>query len=188
MLMEALKTAIVGCGKVGHIHAKALGRAPESRFVAACGRDLARTQKFAATYNVKAYCDVEEMIAREGVQALTICTPHPLHALHAVKALKAGVHVLVEKPLASSLADCDAILDAAKTSGAKVGMVSQRRFYAPVRARQEGDRRGQTGTAHPGFRGDVRLARRGVLPQRSVARFVAGRRRRSPRQSGAAPA
>ena len=129
--MGTLKTAIVGCGKVGHLHAKALSRAPESVFVAACGRDLAKTQKFAAAYNVKPYGDVEEMIAREGVQALNICTPHPLHALHAVKAAKAGVHVLIEKPLASSLADCDAILNAAREHGAKVGMVSQRRFYAP---------------------------------------------------------
>lgn len=86
MLAEALKTAIVGCGKVGHLHAKALRRAVKSVFVAVCGRDLGRTEKFAATYNVKAYCDVEEMIAREGVQALSICTPHPLHALHTVKA------------------------------------------------------------------------------------------------------
>ena len=129
--MLALKTAIVGCGKVGHLHAKALSRAPESEFVAACGRDLARTEQFATAYNVKAYCDVEEMIAREGVQALTICTPHPLHALHATKAAKAGVHVLIEKPLASSLEDCDAILNAAKEHGVKVGMISQRRFYAP---------------------------------------------------------
>ncbi len=91
--METIKTALVGCGKVGHLHAKALRRAPESVFAAACGRDLARTEKFAATYNVKPYVDVEEMIAREGIQALTICTPHPLHAFHAVKAAKAGVHV-----------------------------------------------------------------------------------------------
>ena len=129
--MDSLRTAIVGCGKVGHLHAKGLGRAPESRFVAACGRDLARTQRFSAEYGVKAYCDVEEMIAREGVQALTVCTPHPLHAFHAVKAARAGVHVLIEKPLASSLLDCDAILAAAKQGGAKVGMISQRRFYAP---------------------------------------------------------
>jgi len=129
--MEALKTAIVGCGKVGHLHAKALSRTPESVFVAACGRDLARTEKFAAAYNVKPYRDVEEMIAREGVQALAICTPHPLHAYHAVKAAKAGVHILIEKPLASSLEDCDTILYAAKENGVKVGMVSQRRFYAP---------------------------------------------------------
>ena len=129
--MDALKTALVGCGKVGHLHAKALSRAPESVFVAACGRDLARTEKFAAAYNVKAYQDVEEMISREGVRALTICTPHPLHALHAVKAAKARVHVLIEKPLASSLEDCDAILQAARENGVKVGMISQRRFYAP---------------------------------------------------------
>ena len=129
--MDALKTALVGCGKVGHLHAKALSRAPESVFVAACGRDLACTEKFAAAYNVKAYQDVEEMISREGVQALTICTPHPLHALHAVKAAKARVHVLIEKPLASSLEDCDAILQAARENGVKVGIISQRRFYAP---------------------------------------------------------
>jgi predicted dehydrogenase len=140
--METLKTAIVGCGKVGHLHAKALSRAPESVFVAACGRDLKKTEAFAAGYKVKPYVDVEEMIAREGIQALTICTPHPMHALHAVKAAHAGVHILIEKPLASSLADCDAILRAAKDKGVKVGMVSQRRFYDPCarvkRAIEEG--------------------------------------------------
>ena len=145
--METLKTAIVGCGKVGHLHAKALGRAPESVFVAACGRDLARTQDFAALYKVKAYCDVEEMIASEGVQALTICTPHPLHALHAIKAAKAGVHVLIEKPLASSLEDCDAILDAAKEHGVKVGVISQRRFYAPCARVKKAIENGKLG--HP---------------------------------------
>jgi UDP-N-acetyl-2-amino-2-deoxyglucuronate dehydrogenase len=129
---EKLKTAIVGCGKVGHLHAKALSVVPESLFVAVCGRDWMRTEAFAAAYNVTPYCDVEEMIAREGIQALAICTPHPLHALHAVKAAKAGVHVIIEKPLASTLGDCDAILNAAKERGVKVGMISQRRFYAPA--------------------------------------------------------
>ncbi len=129
--MLALRTAIVGCGKVGHLHAKALRRAPGSAFTAVCGRDLKRTQAFAAEYKVKPYVDVEEMIAREGIQALTICTPHPLHARHAVKAAKAGVHVLIEKPLASTLADCDAILQAGRENHAKIGMVSQRRLYAP---------------------------------------------------------
>ncbi len=129
--MLALKTAIVGCGKVGHLHAKALSRAPESAFTAVCGRDLKRTIAFAAQYKVKHYVDVDEMIAREGIQALTICTPHPVHALHAVKAARAGVHVLIEKPLASTLADCDAILQAGRENHVKIGMVSQRRFYAP---------------------------------------------------------
>ena len=129
--METLKTGLVGCGKVGHLHAKALSRLPESRFVAACDSDFQRAQQFAAEYKVNAYHDVEEMIAKSGVDSLDVCTPHPLHADPAIKAAKAGVHVLIEKPLASSLQDCDAILNAAKNSGAKIGTVCQRRFYAP---------------------------------------------------------
>lgn len=129
--LETLKTAIVGCGKVGHLHAKALARVPESRFVAVCGRDPKRTEAFASVYGVKPYVDVEEMITGEGIQVLNVCTPHPLHALHGVKAAKLGVHLLVEKPLASSLRDCDAILNAAKEQGVRLGMISQRRFYAP---------------------------------------------------------
>jgi predicted dehydrogenase len=140
--MEALRTAIVGCGKVGHLHAKALSRLSESMFVAVCDTDLQRAQQFAAEYEVKAYQDVEEMIASSRVESLTVCTPHPLHAEPAVKAANAGVHVLIEKPLASSLQDCDAILNAAKRSGVKIGTTSQRRFYAPCqrikRAIEEG--------------------------------------------------
>jgi predicted dehydrogenase len=71
------------------------------------------------------------MIAQSGVESLNICTPHPLHADPAVKAARAGVHVLIEKPLASSLEDCDAILEAAKKSEVKIGTMCQRRFYAP---------------------------------------------------------
>ena len=131
--MRALRTAIVGCGKVGHLHAKALSRLSQSVFVAACSRNLQRARQFAAQYNVEADCDVEEMISKSGVEALAVCTPHPQHAGPAVKAANAGVHVLIEKPLASSLADCDAIIDAGKKSGVKIGTVCQRRFYAPCR-------------------------------------------------------
>ena len=140
--METLRTAIVGCGKVGHLHAKALSRLSESVFVAVCDTNLQRAQQFAAEYKVKAYQDVEDMIASSGVESLTVCTPHPLHAEPAIKAANAGVHVLIEKPLASSLQDCDAILNAAKRSGVRIGTTCQRRFYTPCqrikRALEEG--------------------------------------------------
>jgi UDP-N-acetyl-2-amino-2-deoxyglucuronate dehydrogenase len=119
--MEALKTAIVGCGKVGQLHAKALSQLSESVFVAVCDMDLRRVKQFAAQYGVKGYHDVEEMIAKSGVEVLTVCTPHPLHAESAIKAAKAGVHVLIEKPLASSLQDCDEILRAGKEGGVRIG-------------------------------------------------------------------
>jgi predicted dehydrogenase len=80
---------------------------------------------------VKGFCDVGEMVA-SGVQAAIVCTPHPAHRDAAVAAMEAGAHVLVEKPLASTLRDCDDMLAAAKKAGVKLGMVCQRRFYAPV--------------------------------------------------------
>lgn len=129
--MRTLKTAIVGCGKVGHLHAKALKSLPESVFAAVCDVDLQRAQEFGNMYDVQAYQDVEEMIAKSDVDALTVCTPHPFHTEPAVKAAGAGVHVLIEKPLASSLQDCDRIISAGKKTGIKIGVMCQRRMYAP---------------------------------------------------------
>jgi UDP-N-acetyl-2-amino-2-deoxyglucuronate dehydrogenase len=72
-----------------------------------------------------------------GVQAVVVATPHPAHASVTVPALRAGAHVIVEKPLASSLEDCDAMIAAARDGGRTLAMISQRRLYAPViRVRQ----------------------------------------------------
>jgi UDP-N-acetyl-2-amino-2-deoxyglucuronate dehydrogenase len=130
--MDPVRTALVGCGKVGQIHAAALSTLPESKFVAVCDAQLSRAQDFAARYKVAPFDSIPEMIGRCGVEALTICTPHPLHELPCLEATRAGVHVLVEKPLASSLAACDAMIAAAEKSNVKLGVVSQRRLFEPV--------------------------------------------------------
>jgi len=130
--MEKLRTALVGCGKVGHTHAAALATLDESNFVAVCDRDSIRAQAFAERYGVRSYTDVRRMIEETGPQAVVIATPHPLHAEPAVAALELGVHVLVEKPLAASLKDCDAMLAAARKTGVKLGVISQRRLYPSV--------------------------------------------------------
>jgi predicted dehydrogenase len=130
--MDKVRTGIVGYGKVAHTHAWALGVLPESQLVAVCGRNLARAQAFADQYGIRAYTDVREMIVQAGVEAVVICTPHPAHAVPAVAAAQAGAHVLVEKPLAASLKDCDAIIAAAQDARVKLGVISQRRLYVPV--------------------------------------------------------
>jgi len=99
--MERIKTGIIGCGKVAHMHAKALKNVPESMFTAVCNRDIVKAKAFADLYNVKAYASIEEMVSDGGVEAVIIGTPHPVHAEHTVAAAKAGAHILVEKPLAS---------------------------------------------------------------------------------------
>ena len=130
--MDKVRTALVGCGKVGHTHAQALAALPESEFAAVCDVDLARAQAFAERYRVAAFDDVGEMVARARVQVVVVCTPHPLHAAPAIQAAEAGAHVLVEKPMAASLKDCDAMLAAADKAGVKLGVISQRRLYEPV--------------------------------------------------------
>lgn len=131
--MRKLRTAIIGCGKVGHLHAAALQELPESDFVAVCDSSAERAKSFAAQYGTPApFTDPEEMFRAVGVEAVMLCTPHPLHAEHTIVAAGCGVHTLVEKPLAASLADCDRMIAAAKRGGVKLGVVSQRRFFEPV--------------------------------------------------------
>ena len=129
--MDKIRTALIGCGKVGHMHAHALKNLPSSDFTAVCDNDINRAQAFAAEYGVKAYSDVDEMFADAQIEMVCICTPHPLHAGPAVKAAKAHVHALVEKSMASTLEDCDAMINAAKENGVLLGTMCQRRFYAP---------------------------------------------------------
>lgn len=129
--MNKLKTAIIGCGKVGHFHAKALQKSELSDFKAVCGRTFSKTEEFASHYGVKAYDNIELMIKENDINAVFICTPHPLHAKTAIEAIKLGCHVLIEKPLASNLEDCDSILEASYKYNVKVGTIVQRRFYKP---------------------------------------------------------
>ena len=118
--MDRIRTALVGCGKVGQIHAHGLAALPASEFVAVCDVDPARASSFAALFGVKPYINLERMLTECGVQAVCIATPHPLHAEAATVAAGTGAHVLVEKPLAASLDDCDLMLAAARTSGTKL--------------------------------------------------------------------
>jgi UDP-N-acetyl-2-amino-2-deoxyglucuronate dehydrogenase len=135
--MKKLRTAIVGCGKVGHFHARALARLENSEFVAVCSTSLDRATTLGRQYGVRAFDNVEAMAEDAQVDVVCICTPHPQHASVAVAALKGGCHVLIEKPLASSLEDCDLILSCAEEHRRAVGVVCQRRFYpSAMRVRQ----------------------------------------------------
>lgn len=135
--MKKLRTGIIGCGKVGSFHAQAYAQLPGSQFTAVCDANRDRAEAFAAQWGVRAYTDVEQMCREAQLDVVSVCTPHPLHANPAVAAASCGCHVLVEKPLASTLADCDAIIEAGERSHVTIGTMVQRRFYRPcMRIRQ----------------------------------------------------
>lgn len=129
MTLKKIKTGIIGCGKGAHLHAQALKSLPESDFTAVYSRNLTTAKAFGKEYNVPAFASIEEMAQVGGVEMVVVCTPHPAHADVTIRAAKAGMHVLVEKPLASSLQDCDAMIRTAKEKGVLLGTVCQRRFY-----------------------------------------------------------
>jgi predicted dehydrogenase len=126
-MSNKIKTGLAGCGKVAAIHAAALTAISKSAFTAVCDSDEKRAREFASRYNVKAYTDVVEMVKKEKLDVVTICTPHP----PAVNALKSGANVLIEKPLASSPEDCEIMISAANEAGKQIGVISQKRFYSP---------------------------------------------------------
>jgi UDP-N-acetyl-2-amino-2-deoxyglucuronate dehydrogenase len=127
-----LRTAIVGCGKVAATHALAYQRLPNSQLVAVCDVAEERAQALANKFQVCAYTDLVEMLKREKVDALSICTQHTQHPAAVEIAAMAGVHVISEKPLAIDLASCDRSIAAARAAGVKLGVISQRRWYEPV--------------------------------------------------------
>jgi predicted dehydrogenase len=99
---------------------------PEADFVAVSDIDPERARAFALQYGVAASETLPD------VDAAVVCTPHPLHKAPAIEAMNRGIHVLVEKPLATTVADCDQMIQAAERNGVRLGVVSQRRFFEPV--------------------------------------------------------
>ena len=139
------RTALVGCGKVGHTHARALKSLPQSNLVAVCSRSEDKADHFAQQYGVQAYTDFEEMLAGSGVEMVSVCTPHPSHADLTVRAARHGVHVLVEKPLAPDLGGCDKAIAACREAGVKLGTICQRRLYPPIIRMREAITAGKIG-------------------------------------------
>ncbi|CAB3806236.1 hypothetical protein LMG28614_06345 [Paraburkholderia ultramafica] len=79
--MKKLRTAIVGCGKVGHFHARALTNLANSEFVAVCSTSIASAKAFGQQYGVSAFDSVDTMVDGAQVDVVCICTPHPLDRL-----------------------------------------------------------------------------------------------------------
>jgi predicted dehydrogenase len=131
--MDALRFGIYGYGKVAELHAKAIASLPGLELAAVCGRDAARRDAFAARWAIRSRASAAEMAERDRVEAVVIATPHPLHRAHSVECSEAGMHAIVEKPMALSVEDCDAMIAAAAGAGRRLGVVSQRRWYPSVR-------------------------------------------------------
>lgn len=128
-----IRFGLVGCGAIARIHAAALADIEDARLVCVCDHLPAAAQAFAKAWGTSAALSLDAMLADPSIDAVCICTPSGLHAAQAERVIRSGKHVLVEKPLALSVQDCDRISAAARSRGLLVGVVSQLRFSPAVR-------------------------------------------------------
>jgi len=128
--VSKVRVGIVGCGNIAKTHATALSALSEGELAAACDVDEARARAFAAQFGApNAYTDADAMLKSGAVDAIIVCTPHPLHAPVVVAAAEAGVHVLCEKPISDKVSEAYRMAEAADRAGIVFSVVFQRRWW-----------------------------------------------------------
>jgi 2-hydroxy-4-carboxymuconate semialdehyde hemiacetal dehydrogenase len=126
-----MRIAVAGAGAFGIKHLDGLARIDGVEVTALVGRRIEQVREVAEKYRVGyATTDFEEVLAREDVDAIILCTPTQMHAAQSIAAMRAGKHVQVEIPLADSWADCNAVLEVQRETG-RVCMVGHTRRFNP---------------------------------------------------------
>jgi predicted dehydrogenase len=130
--MSSTGFGVIGVGTWGERHAAAYAYRPEVELTLVCDVNVERAKEVAHRYRAKGWTtDYREVVAHPGIRAVSVVTPDFAHREIAVAAAQAGQHVLCEKPLATTVADCQAILDAAAQSGVKLMVDFHNRFNPP---------------------------------------------------------
>jgi predicted dehydrogenase len=125
---EQTRFGIIGCGVIGPTHAQAISRIPNARLVAVADLVAERAQHLATTYRVTPYTNMQEMLDRERLDVVNICTPSGLHGAVACQAMRTGRHVIVEKPMEITREAIAEMLRVQGESGVKLAVISQHRF------------------------------------------------------------
>lgn len=127
---------IAGAGYFGALHARAIAAVPGVELRAVAAGSPASTAAFAAEHGGRPCADWRDLVADPAVQAVLVATPHHLHTEVAVAAANAGKHVLVEKPMAPTHAECEAIVRAAAAAGTRLLVGQIMRYGLPCIAAQ----------------------------------------------------
>jgi UDP-N-acetyl-2-amino-2-deoxyglucuronate dehydrogenase len=129
-----IKFALVGCGRISKRHSELLGENQISgaQLVAVCDKVLVKAQNIADRYGLPAYSSMHEMMQKEKIDAVVVLTESGLHAKHTIELAPYGAHIIVEKPMALTLDDADAMIEACDKHAVKLFVIKQNRFNVPV--------------------------------------------------------
>lgn len=131
--MSKLSFALVGCGRIGNRHLEHIVQV--GTLAAVCDTDSGRLKSAMDRFQVPGFDSIEKMLsAGLNFQIVSVCTPNGFHAEHAIRSLKAGYHVLCEKPMAISVDDCGEMIKTAESANKRLFVIKQNRFNPPVAA------------------------------------------------------
>ncbi|MCT9870534.1 Gfo/Idh/MocA family protein [Paenarthrobacter aurescens] len=126
--------AIIGCGDISTVHFSAISTLAGVQLAAVCDTDPGRLEAASAAHGVPGYADYLDMLQEVRPDVVHVCTPHHLHASVAADCLERGVNVIVEKPLAHTLAEGKRLIEVAERSSAKIAVCFQNRYNATSQA------------------------------------------------------
>ncbi|MEL6448525.1 MAG: Gfo/Idh/MocA family oxidoreductase [Pseudomonadota bacterium] len=129
-----LKFALVGCGRIAKRHSELLGhqQIDGAGLVAVCDIDAAKAQAIAEKFDVPAYTDMHEMMKTADIDVVVVLTESGYHARHVIELAPYGKHIVVEKPMALTLDDADAMIAACDQNAVRLFVVKQNRMNVPV--------------------------------------------------------
>jgi len=144
--MKPLKIGVIGCGSIAkHRHIPEYMANEHAEIVAVCDAVKDRAEEMADQIGAKAYTDYKDLLKDESIEAVSVCTPNALHAPISVDALKAGKHVLCEKPMATSTEEAEAMIVAANEAGRKLMIGHNQRFVPSHQKAKELISKGEAG-------------------------------------------
>lgn len=133
-MTEPLRVCVVGCGRVSKSHLTGMQEIPDSiEITAIVSNDAEKRTSFQKTYSArKAYATLEQALEDPDIEAVDICLPNQLHRDATIKSAGAGKHVLVEKPMANTVEECEAMIKAADEAGVILMVGQSRRYHNAV--------------------------------------------------------
>jgi predicted dehydrogenase len=129
-----IRIGLLGCGAISTQHLEAISTIPGIALSAVASASEDRARAVGERWGVPWHTRLDDLLGREDVDAVTICTPSGLHPTHALAALRSGRHVVIEKPIALTVVEADAIVREGRQRDLVVATISQRRFEPAVRA------------------------------------------------------
>jgi UDP-N-acetyl-2-amino-2-deoxyglucuronate dehydrogenase len=142
---RTVRVALVGCGRISGSHVAAIDKIDGLELVAVSDVEADRAKAVSEERGIPAFRTLEELLAAVECDVVAVCTPSGLHPAHGIVAARAGKHVVTEKPMAISLADADALVQACDAAGVHLFVVKQNRLNPPIQLLRRAVEKGRFG-------------------------------------------